>query len=408
MDVSKERRLGGVAILMKSIEYLFGSTEPVSLPFEPYSDIACAFCQALSQELLKDKNNIHFPDITALAFWCRKANILQLKQRFGNMEKRLGRGLAFHITPSNIPVNFAFSFLFSLLSGNGNIVRIPSKKFPQITVICETIWRILERKEFVELRNRTTFLSYPSSDNEATAFFSKMADVRIIWGGDAAIDAIRRMPSKPRCVDLCFADRYSVAVIDGQAVLTSEDKVFIQQVEGFYNDTYLMDQNACSSPQIIFWYNESLKAKERFWKAVFREAQRRYTLQAASSVNKYVQLCRDVICLPYLSGIRRKDNLLMVASLKELPQDTSELRGQCGYFYEFDLEDLSQLATYINGKYQTVTYFGVQPEKICEIVLQNQLMGVDRIVPFGKAMDIGIIWDGYDIIRSLSRIVALQ
>ena len=62
----------------------------------------------------------------------------------------------------------------------------------------------------------------------------------------------------------------------------------------------------------------------------------------------------------------------------------------------------------INGKYQTVTYFGVQPEKIREIVLQNQLMGVDRIVPFGKAMDIGIIWDGYDIIRSLSRIVALQ
>ena len=30
-------------------------------------------------------------------------------------------------------------------------------------------------------------------------------------------------------------------------------------------------------------------------------------------------------------------------------------------------------------------------------------MGVDRVVPIGRAFDMGPFWDGFDIIQSLSR-----
>ena len=43
-----------------------------------------------------------------------------------------GRGLAYHIGPSNVPMNFAFSLFYSLLAGNPTIVRLPSLNFPQI------------------------------------------------------------------------------------------------------------------------------------------------------------------------------------------------------------------------------------------------------------------------------------
>ena len=41
-----------------------------------------------------------------------------------------------------------------------------------------------------------------------------------------------------------------------------------------------------------------------------------------------------------------------------------------------------------------------------EIILKNGIRGVDRIVPIGNALEIGTIWDGYDIITSLTRIIS--
>lgn len=32
-------------------------------------------------------------------------------------------------------------------------------------------------------------------------------------------------------------------------------------------------------------------------------------------------------------------------------------------------------------------------------------MGVDRVVPVGQAMDMSILWDGMNMIESLSRII---
>lgn len=349
-----------------------------------------------------------YPDVVSLAYWCRKANIQKMKERLGVGEHRLGRGLAFHIAPANIPVNFAFSFLFSLLAGNGNVVRVPSKPFPQVMIICSAIRRVLGEEQFADLREGTAFVAYPSSEREITAAFSAMADARLIWGGDLTINTIRCLPTKPRCVDLCFADRYSAAIIDGSAVMAADDQQLLRESEGFYNDTYLMDQNACSSPRIIFWYAGTKIARDRFWTAVAEQVSKRYTLRPALAMDKYTKLCEDAVNVPEITECRRIGNFLTVLSLSQLPNDVTKLRGQCGYFYEFELKDLTQIVPYINEKFQTITTFGISREELRSIVMKYGFAGVDRIVPFGSAADIGLIWDGYDIVRSLSRIVALR
>ena len=33
--------------------------------------------------------------------------------------------------------------------------------------------------------------------------------------------------------------------------------------------------------------------------------------------------------------------------------------------------------------------------------------GIDRIVPMGKSMDFSLIWDGYDLIRQMSRRITI-
>lgn len=58
-------------------------------------------------------------------------------------------------------------------------------------------------------------------------------------------------------------------------------------------------------------------------------------------------------------------------------------------------------------KFQTITQFGVDVPVLREQIIAHHLRGIDRIVPVGKAMDIGVAWDGYDLVRLLSRQIAI-
>ena len=113
--------------LDKKITYIVGGNKLPSGRLVPFAPVLCDFLNDISSELRSNKENTNYPDIMTFAFWCRKANLKKLKENFLDGITRLGRGLAFHITPSNVPINFAFSFAFGLLAGNSNVVRIPSK-----------------------------------------------------------------------------------------------------------------------------------------------------------------------------------------------------------------------------------------------------------------------------------------
>lgn len=387
---------------MKNINYIIGTSEICRTPLPPYSETACEFAAELSAALMKNPDARLYPDIMSFAFWCRKSNIYALKEQFPSKQRRLGRGLVFHVAPSNVPLNFAFTYMFALLAGNSSIVRIPSKPFPQIEIVCKVLKQILEH--YPEIEKRTAIIQYPP-DLSITQQLCLIADARVIWGGDQTVSDIRSCPAKPRCLDLTFADRYSFCVINGDAVLKADERELGKLAENFYNDTYLMDQNACSSPQLICWKNGSGSARQCFWEAVFNYTKKRYRLQDASTVDKYTQMCLDAVNYDFVTCVRHQENLIYRIELTSLPDDLTALRGNSGYFYEYELGNLEDLNGNITEKFQTLTYYGVSSEELREYVLSSHARGIDRIVPVGKALDIGIIWDGYDIVGTLSRIV---
>ena len=392
-------------IPLNGVEYVIGTADIVNAPIRVYDDTACAFIAELSAEILKSPLARTYPDLSALAFWGRKANLQKLKEAFGDTAGRLGRGLCFHIAPSNIPVNFAFTYLFGLLAGNANIVRLPSKTFPQIDALCALMKKVLLK--YPEIEKRTAFVRYPRSD-EITAEFCKIADARMIWGGDKTIENIKALPASPRCADIAFADRYSLAMIDGEAVLNADDAQMKRLAENFYNDTWLMDQNACSSPQIILWQNDSDDARQKFWNAAFAVAEAKYALQDAVSVDKYTLFCTEAVTNGNAESFTRDGNLLYREEVKALTPDIINHRGKGGYFFEHALTDLSELCAVITEKFQTITYFGIDAVKLREELIAANVRGIDRIVPVGKAMDIDVIWDGHDLVRELSRIVSVS
>ena len=54
---------------------------------------------------------------------------------------------------------------------------------------------------------------------------------------------------------------------------------------------------------------------------------------------------------------------------------------------------------------QTVAVLGVGREQLRELVFSSGVRGVDRIVPLGGTMELSLIWDGFQMVESMSRYV---
>lgn len=390
-----------------NVTYLAGGPIETVTPLPPYHKQVCCFLAELSKKLRKDKRAANYPDIQTFAFFCRKANIERLRQEFEDGKSRLGRGIVFHIAPSNVPINCAFTYVFGLLAGNANIVRVSTKDFEQIRILCEIMEELFLQEEYQVVRKMTAFVFY-EREKEITDAFSACANIRVIWGGDETISEIRKSPISARCTEITFADRYSFAVLDPVKLFFESEQNMKHLAEQFYNDTYLMDQNACSAPHILFWRTdgsrEADEGKARFFKALY-EAAEKYDLEAIKVSDKYVLMCQYIIELEEIEHIERMDNLLSVITLNRMPEDMTHLRGKFGVFFQYDIKALEEIAEHITEKVQTCLYYGMEKEEIQSMVLEKGLMGIDRIVPIGSSLDIGVIWDGYDIIRQMSRLI---
>ena len=376
----------------------------------PYAPETLAFLSAWSKRLLARPDVRTYPDAASFAYWCRPANLARLQRELGPEPLRLGRGVALHIAPANVPVNFAYSFAFGLLAGNANIVRVPESLPTQAGVLCAVANEVLAEAEHARIGSMTTFLSYPRED-AITQRLSALADVRLMWGGDQTIHHLRSMPTSPRCVDIAFADRYSICLMSAPAVLVAEIETLQALCVGFYNDVFLLDQNACSSPHLILWQGtvkEVATAQTRFWDAMQTFLHSKGQSPSIHAVEKYIHLCRTAIQLEGARATPTFDNRVFRVALDKLPENISEHRGRYGFFFETIDNDFTQLSRIVNARYQTLTCFGVDTHALAHMVVANRLAGIDRVVPVGKALDIGVIWDGYDLIRTMSRIVAIQ
>ncbi|MDA7713974.1 hypothetical protein N8824_01540 [Candidatus Pelagibacter sp.] len=395
----------------KDLEILVGDNKIDKIVDIPFENKIVEFLNFFSNHLIKDKKTRNYPDLIALSFWCRKKNITKFKKQFFNNETRLGRGLIFHITPSNVPTNFFYSLIFGLISGNSNIVRVPSKNFEQIKIICDNLNKIIKKKQFRFIAKLITIIRYDNTQNNITNFFSCNCDLRIIWGGDNTINQVRQSKIQPHAIDITFSDRYSFSVINSKKIISLKKKYLHILAKKFYNDTYVMDQNACSSPHVIFWYGnqtDMMKASKIFWDYLKNKILVDYDIPEVGIIDKFNQLCIDIASNINLKKTKIYSNKLHTVQLKKINDQLDQNKGKWGYFYEINLSNLNKLSNTVNSKYQTMTYFGLTKMELSQFMILNKLKGIDRIVPIGEGLSMSLYWDGYDIIKSLSRTIEIK
>lgn len=371
------------------------------------------FLASLSERLLKSKDIIG-PEVTALGFWLRASHLYGLRKKYDFGPLRRGRGLAFHIVPSNVPTMFVYSFALSFLAGNSNIVRLSRRIGETGDYLCSVIRQLFLMPEFSELEKYNAFLFYDHDQSITEELLSK-ADLRIFWGGDQTIRSFEHIPSRIDAKTICFPDRRSIAVFSQAKVckMTSEEIHFLCRF--FYNDSFVFDQNACSSPKDVFWLNDGgeRSGRARFWSYLAEIASREYSIDAYRAMRKYetaVDMLMDDMNENNPELRKYGGNLLYVVSNEKITEKSiAACRRRSllfGMFVEWSMDSLNEITKAIDRKTQTITYVGIDPKELGKILLTEE--GVDRIVPVGQALEMDPIWDGFDLPVEMSRILDIR
>ena len=394
---------------MNSKLFLVGSKKFENKTSNPFDDIICDFFDSLSRDIFKKKKIFNDSDILTLGFWLRKKNILKLKDSFYDEELKRPLGIVFHITPNNVPINFAYSLFFGLITGNTNIVKVPSKKYLQVEYLCQSINNLLKIKKFNILKKMINIIRY-ENDDKITEEISKKSNARIIWGGDQTVNKIKNISTPVKCVDIAFPDRYSFSVIKLESLKNLNNFNFSNFVKKFYTDNYTFDQNACNSSHLVFWIGKKKDKKliKKFWIELNSYVTKKIDYPDAVSTDKYNKICNDLIYFSNIKKLKIYSKSLHVVTLNKLIPKNELQRGQWGYFYQFNISNLGQIFNNLDSNCQTMTYYGLSNDIIKKTILNNNLKGIDRIVPVGQALDISLNWDGYDMNKTLTRIIDIR
>lgn len=391
---------------LNQVQYLVGNKELLMgvnrIPARSvFDDQVVGFLGALSKKLMKNPAVKGYSDVTAYAFWIRRQSLAKEQERFTGRKKN-GRGVAFHIAPSNVAVNFAVSFTSALLAGNACVVRVSNKEFPQVDLICEAIRAVMDEL-YPEMAKYLIVLRY-AHDRKINDYLSSICDIRIVWGGNRTLSELRQSPLPPRAIEMAFPDRHSIAVIDADAYLEEDAE---KTADLFYIDTYFTDQNACSSPRLIVWMGKAVReARERFFAALNVKLEKDYEMAPILAVDK-LNIFMEYAAVH--NGARRiaENNVLVRTEVAVLTEDLMDYKMGGGYFFEYVTDDLSDLTPVLGKSCQTISYLGVDPEEIRAVVEKSGVRGVDRIVRLGHTMDLSFFWDGYDMIDAMSRYISM-
>ncbi|WP_188580033.1 acyl-CoA reductase [Azorhizobium oxalatiphilum] len=369
---------------------------------QPFDDGRVQLVASVADAIIRRKGEVS-PFITYLGFWTRQAALRQLERSFRDRDLpgtlRRPRGLAFHLPPRNVETIFLYSWILSYLSGNANVVRMPQELAPDV------IWVLDQFLAALEAAGETSqlFVHYPS-DSQMSRIVSAHCDARVVWGGDAKIAAFEGFPLRNGGKSLWFGDRTSLGVLNG-ATVAALDAAAMEELAGrLFNDIFVFDQMACSSPQALYVVGgapEYGPAIRRLMDDVSRIATGR---GATSAPGQLITKMAAGFSAAATGGV--SDVVWRGTELTAVVSDAAERierRIGGGFLSIVFIPDLAALNGLLRERDQTVTHFGFSADDIRQAAERNLATGVSRWAPVGAALDFDHVWDGYDILFELTR-----
>lgn len=403
MDVYRLLKLEAAVILMSNIfnghSYTLIAGDPIETCLKSHTFIAfdpnvIQFFDQISSKCLPLCRSPELNKFASFFFACRSRNLFRLSSDFPSA--CVGRGLSLNIAPSNVPLNAFYTLMFTLLSGSPCILRISESVYNNLSFFLDHVSELYN--SFIGKIPSFSIITYPRS-SELTQVLSSYSASRVVWGGDSTVNSICQLPSSPSCVDIVFPNRVSCAVVNLDDLWDSADVDLL--FKSFVLDFTQFGQQACSSPKHIYFVSSNLDLKlvERFFSHLDSLASSLADLEFTSR-ESFVSSLRHHLSSPSLtlfySGAFVK--AFVDKSLETDPHSNFRENGIFSFTVSSSLANI-QLAHH----YQTVVALPFPSDDDRNYFFKKYFAYFDRLVRPGQAIDMHTFWDGYDIVRSLSR-----
>jgi len=182
-----------------------------------------------------------------------------------SVQRLVPLGILFHIAAGNVDLLPAYSVVEGLLAGNINILKLPTgDNGLSIKLLSELILIEPLLKEYIYV------FDVPSTEVKTLERFAGMADGIVVWGGDFAVEAARKMaPINTKIIAWGHKLSFAYATVD----CSDED------LKDLAEHICLTNQLLCSSCQGIFVDTSSRQdleeIGERFF-SIFKEVNKKH------------------------------------------------------------------------------------------------------------------------------------
>lgn len=348
------------------------------------------------------------PQYVALAYWLRPAAIERLCEE---LRGRLGRapfvpaprGVALHLPPTNVDTIFVYSWAVSVLAGNCNIVRLPSELDEGTAWLAGLIASAIDKAGEAD---RHLFCQMPQ-DGPLVADVSRHCDLRMIWGGDAKVDAVSRTPIRPDGLSIGFPDRKSLAIVRADAYRAADEAGREALVAQFFNDIYWFNQMGCGSPRLLYWVGEPGDIADDLYRRLDRHAaEKGHRTETGVAIGKFAAV-NDLLAEGIGAQAQRFSNALHVVA-SDRPAAMLQQSHGGGLLGQAVVPSLADIAADIGRKVQTIGHFGFDKVELEDFARAIAGRGGYRIVPIGQALQFDILWDGIDLLDQMTRRIAIR
>jgi len=377
----------------------------------PFAPELVKLAGAFSEKLLGDQAARDYPELQVLGYWLRPAALLEMQKELTGKPglMTVPQGLVFHIPPGNVDTLFAYSLVMSLLCGNANIVRMPSETGKAAALLLNILKELIATASD-GIKNQQLIISY-DHDADITEAISQHVNLRVIWGGDTTVNAIRQIPLSPLASELVFPDRFSWSAIHTGSYAALKEDGRQKLAEQYFNDLFWFDQAGCASPRVIVWCGQSdAPLTEDFYTRVTKVAEtKKWKLDLGGNAAKQTRNYAAMADQP-ITHKRDFGSALTVFSFKNMGGLKALRANPCfgGTLFEIIVAQLPDIAPAVERRDQTLTCFGFEPTEVEQLALQLNGCGFDRIVPIGQALAFDTIWDGHNLLQSFTRLVKIQ
>jgi len=366
---------------------------------------------------LDDRELDDLPGIPFLRMWLRRGTLEPIIGRelgcnalhggwteYGRARcKAFPVGIVGHWPAGNVEIQPILSMTCALLGGNAALVRVPHG---QVDLTQQLMEKLVESDAGELLTRRIFMAAFDHDRHDLQEAMARAVDGAMIWGGEDAVLQIRALPFPHWARLAVFGPRISAAAMDAGAWTDPDESP--SWCRRIARDVWQFDQQACSSPQVLFLERRNGDSIADFLKVLQRafesenEAHPRRTISAALT---------SVICHARASWLlndpahqavfpMEPDWTLLVGCGSDLPQP---VQGRTLTVLEVD--NLLDALSKFDGNVQTLGLGIADREKERKLASLAGNRGVDRIVKLGQMHVFAPPWDGVDLIRPMVRMV---